>query len=222
LLERAAQSRQHSETLKALGVRSYMAVPLAHRGDSLGVITFAITASPRTYGDTDLALAVDLGRRAAIALQNARMMRALRDADRAKDLFLATLAHELRNPLAPIRNGLSILQHVPSEPARVEEVTAMMERQAALLARLVDDLLDVSRIATGKLEIKQEPVNLAEVLSTAVEMSRPHIEAAEHELNQTISSEPAWVLGDAGRLAQVFSNLLNNAGSSARAGRSCA
>ena len=139
------------------------------------------------------------------------MLQTLREADRAKDVFLATLAHELRNPLAPIANGLSILQRVPGDRARVEQVSAMIGRQVQQLTRLVDDLMDVSRIATGKLEIKPEVTSLVSILGAAVEMSRPHIEAAHHQLVLAFTNEPTLVRGDPARLAQVFTNILNNA-----------
>ena len=221
ILERAIESGRRRDALLALGLHSYIAAPLGAQGEVLGVITFATTGdspSGRTYGEADLSLAVDLARRAAIALQNGRLLGELRHADRAKDVFIATLAHELRNPLAPIRNGLSILQRVPGDPQRVEQVTGMIDRQVGLLSRLVDDLLDMSRISTGKLELKKQPLNLVQVLSTAVEMSRPLIEKAGHRLIQSFPQEPVQVLGDPARLAQVFSNLLNNSAKYTRPG----
>jgi PAS domain S-box-containing protein len=218
ILERAALPADRRDALLAMGLYSYIAVPLAAQNESLGVISFATADASRTYGEPDLQLAVDLARRAAVALQNASLVRALRQADRAKDVFIATLAHELRNPLAPIRNGLSILKRVPGDPARVEQVTGMIERQVGQLLRLVDDLLDASRIANGKLELKKEPTTLVQILATAVEMCRPHIESAHHQLTVSITNEPTDVLADPARLAQVFSNLLNNAAKYTRQG----
>ncbi len=218
ILQRAEVDADRREALLSLGFHSYLAVPLAAQDQSLGVISFATASAHRTYGEADLQLAVDLARRAAVALQNARLLRALRQADRAKDVFIATLAHELRNPLAPIRNGLSILQRVPGDRARVEQVTGMIERQVGQLSRLVDDLLDVSRIATGKLELKKEPSTLVQILATAVEMSRPHIESAHHQLILSFTHESTDVLADPARLAQVFANLLNNAAKYTRHG----
>ncbi|MFD0666410.1 hybrid sensor histidine kinase/response regulator [Ramlibacter sp. MAHUQ-53] len=211
VLAQAMPSTERREAVLALGLHSYIAAPLVAHGQALGVLSFATAESQRTYGEADLALAADLARRAAVALQNARLLRALQEADRAKDVFLATLAHELRNPLAPIRNGLSILLRVPGDRGRVEQVGSMIERQVGQLSRLVDDLLDVSRIATGKLELKKEPTSLLPVLATALEMSRPHIEAAHHQLVLSFTNEPTELLADPARLAQVFANLLNNA-----------
>ncbi len=217
-LEQSIDSPQQRDALLSLGLVSYLAVPMAALGQTVGVISFATAESGRVYGDQDLALAQDLGRRAAIAVQNARLVHALREADRAKDVFMATLAHELRNPLAPIWNGLSIIQRVPDDRARVEQVGAMIERQVGQLSRLVDDLLDASRIATGKLELKKEPTSLVQVIAQAVEMSRPHIEAAHHQLVLSFTRESTDVMADPGRLAQVFANLLNNAAKYTRHG----
>lgn len=135
----------------------------------------------------------------------------LRDADRRKDEFLATLAHELRNPLAPIRNGLEILRLEGSGGEMVREARSMMERQLTHMVRLVDDLLDVSRITRNKLELRKERVALATVIHTAVETSRPLIEQSGHTFSVTLTPTPVYLDADPVRLAQVFSNLLTNA-----------
>ena len=135
----------------------------------------------------------------------------LRDADRRKDEFLATLAHELRNPLAPVRNAVAILGlKGPQDP---ELIWAMdvIDRQMRQMSRLVDDLLDVSRISRGKIELKRERLELAKVIHGAVEASRPLIEQCAHELSVTIPTEAIWLEADETRLIQVFCNLLNNA-----------
>ncbi|WP_254511497.1 PAS domain-containing hybrid sensor histidine kinase/response regulator [Anatilimnocola floriformis] len=149
-----------------------------------------------------------------------RLAATLSDADHRKDEFLATLAHELRNPLAPIRNGLQILKLVQNDPESREQSRAMMERQVDQLVRLVDDLLDVSRISRGKMELRREHVLLVDVLASAVETSRPLIEQMGHELTITPPTQTVIVDGDLTRLAQVFLNLLNNAAKySERGGR---
>ena len=131
-------------------------------------------------------------------------------ADRRKDEFLATLAHELRNPLAPIRNWVNVLRlSGAGEPG--PEFLEMMDRQVNHMVRLVDDLLELSRITRGKIELRMEPVELAPIVAAAVETSRPLIEAAGHTLTVSVPDESIVVTGDAIRLAQVFSNLLNNA-----------
>jgi signal transduction histidine kinase/ActR/RegA family two-component response regulator len=136
---------------------------------------------------------------------------ALRVADKRKDEFLATLAHELRNPLAPLRNGLEILRLAGQDPEKAQLVRDMMQRQLNQMVRLVDDLLDVSRITTDRLVIKKEPVSLQAVLRAAIETARPVIESKQHRFTTDIAPEPVSLMGDATRLAQVFSNLLNNA-----------
>lgn len=136
---------------------------------------------------------------------------ALKETDRRKDEFLATLAHELRNPLAPISNGLQILKQTCSMTDTMQEVTDMMDRQVRHLVRLVDDLLDVSRITRGKIELNKEPLQLSTIISRGIEASRPFIDAERHELILSIPPEPIWVMGDLIRLSQVVSNLLNNA-----------
>jgi PAS domain S-box-containing protein len=134
----------------------------------------------------------------------------LREADRRKDEFLATLSHELRNPLAPIRNGLHYLRRRLATPELVD-VHQMMERQLTHLVRLVDDLMEVSRITRGKVELRNERVDLATVIHAAVETSRPLIDASRHELSVSLWNEPLILDADTVRLTQVFANLLNNA-----------
>ncbi|MGZ5036684.1 MAG: hybrid sensor histidine kinase/response regulator [Usitatibacter sp.] len=134
----------------------------------------------------------------------------LREADRRKDEFLATLAHELRNPLAPIRNSLHIFRLAGVQDPAVARVTEMMERQVGHMVRMVDDLLEVSRISRGKIELRKERVELASVMRNAVDTSLPLIESAKHKLTVEMPSEPLVLDADPVRLAQVFANLLNN------------
>ena len=134
----------------------------------------------------------------------------LRDADRRKDEFLATLAHELRNPLAPISNSLQILKSPSLNAAVLQQATEMMERQVHQLVRLVDDLLDVSRVMRGKIELRRERVELVSVVNRAVEMVQPHLDAKQHRLVQSIPAHPLVLDADPIRLSQVFGNLLIN------------
>ncbi|HZE92467.1 MAG TPA: ATP-binding protein [Rhizobacter sp.] len=136
---------------------------------------------------------------------------ALRTADRHKDEFLATLAHELRNPLAPMTNGLAILKLPQAGEAAHRRVRDIMERQLKQMARLIDDLLDVSRISTGKMDLRREHMDLMPVLRGAVEIVEPDMQARGHTLAVSLPPMPVWIDGDAARLAQVFVNLLNNA-----------
>lgn len=135
---------------------------------------------------------------------------ALKEADRRKNEFLATLAHELRNPLAPISNGLQVLRLANGDRATFERVGAMMDRQLHQLVRLVDDLLDMSRITRGAIELRKERLLVSTIVDVALETSQPFIEGAKHEVAIDIPREPLWVDGDLTRLAQVVSNLLNN------------
>jgi PAS domain S-box-containing protein len=143
--------------------------------------------------------------------QRKRAEAALREADRRKDEFLATLAHELRNPLAPIRNSLHILRMTACNDPTAERVCEMMERQVNHMVRMVDDLMEVSRITRGLIELRKEETDLAAIIRSAVETSRPIIEAGELQLAITIPPEPILLQGDSVRLSQVFANLLNNA-----------
>jgi signal transduction histidine kinase/CheY-like chemotaxis protein len=134
----------------------------------------------------------------------------VREASRRKSEFLAMLAHELRNPLAPIRNGLQILRLAGNNSVAAAEARSMMERQFGQMVRLIDDLLDLSRITKGKIELRKQELDLAGAVRDAVETSRPLIEAAGHQLTVTLPPGPVYVNGDRTRLAQVFANLLNN------------
>lgn len=139
-----------------------------------------------------------------------RMEEALRDNDRRKDEFLATLAHELRNPLAPIRNSLQVLKMPQVDEEMVQETRDMMERQVHHLVRLVDDLLDVSRVMRGKIELRREPVELGTVIARAVETAKPLIESQGHKLEISLPRESLLLDADPVRLAQVIGNLLTN------------
>src|SRR5690606_22288877 len=132
-------------------------------------------------------------------------------ADKQKNNFLAMLAHELRNPLAPIRNGIELLKLTSRNEPTVYETTKVMERQIVHLVRLVDDLMDVSRIVTGKIQLETELVDLGEVIDRAVEEVQPTIDARGHELMVSRPARALTIHADPVRLAQVFSNLLSNA-----------
>ena len=140
-----------------------------------------------------------------------RLVARLQEQDQRKDEFLATLAHELRNPLAPIRTGLQVMHRVKSDQEATEKIRLMMERQVGQLVHLIDDLLDLSRISRGKIDLRKERIELVRAIEQAIEASRPSIEKAGHELLIEVPPEPIYVDADLTRLTQVFSNLLNNA-----------
>ena len=135
----------------------------------------------------------------------------LQDQDQRKDEFLATLAHELRNPLAPIRNGLRIMRLAKDDPDKIEQIRSMMERQVGQMVHLIDDLLDLSRINQGKINLRKERIDLSSAINQAIETSRPPIAQADHELLIEVPPGATYVDADLTRLTQVFSNLLNNA-----------
>ena len=137
---------------------------------------------------------------------------ALREADRRKNEFLAMLAHELRNPLAPIRNAATILRRTSDDPQMVQSTCCMLERQIGLMVRLVDDLLDVSRITRNRIELRRERLELARVLEQAIEATRPVYRELHHHVTLALPPEPVYLDGDPVRLTQIFTNLLDNAG----------
>jgi PAS domain S-box-containing protein len=147
---------------------------------------------------------------AAEALASERAIE-LAEADRRKDEFLAMLAHELRNPLGPIRNGIDVLRFLPPNGEQANQILDMMEEQAHNLVRLIDDLLDVSRCSRGKLELRRQRVAVSKIITNAIQTAKPLILARGHELSVTQAREGLHIHGDPTRLTQVVSNLLNNA-----------
>jgi signal transduction histidine kinase len=146
----------------------------------------------------------EIGRRRAVEA-------ALRETDRRKDEFLATLAHELRNPLAPISNALDLLRRTNGNSELAQRARDMMERQVRLMVRLIDDLLEISRVTRGKLELRKERVEIAAVIQNAIESASPAIERRRHTLITTFGGAPIYLEADPARLPQVFANLLDNA-----------
>jgi signal transduction histidine kinase/DNA-binding response OmpR family regulator len=190
---------------------SLAVVPLRARGSTLGALLLSREKSGRAFDPTDLTVAEALASRAASALENARLYKDVETADRQKNEFLSMLAHELRNPLAPIRNAAEVLRLSGVDHPRVRWARDIIDRQVAHLVRLVDDLLDVSRITKGKIRLQTEEVDLAAVVTQAVEASRPLIDARGHRLEVSLPPGRLVVSGDPARLTQVLTNLLNNA-----------
>ena len=186
-------------------------VPLSARGRTLGALALGLGPSGRKLDADALSMATDLAARAAIALDNARLYGKIQAEDRRKDEFLAMLAHELRNPLAPISNAVHILQMSEKDPAKLKWAIEVIGRQLRQLVRLVDDLLDVSRITRGKIELKIESIDATQVVAAAIETSRPFVDALKHSLTVLLPPEPLLVKGDFARVAQILANLINNA-----------
>jgi len=183
--------------------------PLLSRGGQVVGMISTHWRQPHQPSERDWRLFDILVRQAADLIERRRAEEALREADRRKDEFIAMLSHELRNPLAPIRNVVSLLKE--DAPELRAQACGILERQVAHLVRLVDDLLDVSRVTRGMLGLQTCEVELAAVVANAVEASRPLIDAAAHQLEVDLPHGPIRALGDPVRLAQVVTNLLNNA-----------
>jgi PAS domain S-box-containing protein len=211
LLESGTQDEKHLRILRELKPASYICVPLALRGKILGTLTFITSESRRHYTPADLLVAEDLGHRAAIAIENAMLYAQVREADRRKDEFLALLAHELRNPLAPLGNGIDVLRTVPLHEEQAAQTLDMMQQQAENLVRLTDDLLDISRCSRGKLELRRRRVAVSKIITNAIQTAQPLIQANSHKLTVTSADETLHVNGDPTRLMQLVANLLNNA-----------
>jgi signal transduction histidine kinase len=201
----------HRAIAASAGFRAVFSTPVTSRqGELLGVLSAHFRA-PHRPPERALRMVDLYARQAAEFLERMKIEASLKDADRRKSEFLAILAHELRNPLAPIRNGLQILRSGVSDHEASQRTLSMMDRQVSHLLHLVDDLRDVGRIARGHVALKREKIVLTDVLANAVEASRPLIEAHAHELViDERPTVPITVHGDPHRLAQVFSNLLSN------------
>jgi PAS domain S-box-containing protein len=201
----------HRQIAATAGYRAVQSTPLkTHDGAILGMLSTHFRA-PHRVSDRDQRLLDLYARHAADLIERLRFEQALKDGDRRKDEFLATLAHELRNPLAPIRNAVQIFRAKGSPVPELQWARDVIDRQVEQMTRLVDDLLDVSRITRGKIDLRKERVELATVVNNAVEGSRPLIEKWGHELTVKLPSEPVYLDADLTRLAQVLLNLLNNA-----------
>ena len=174
----------------------------AEQARELEVLNESLRKANAALGAQNVALHDEIAERTRAEL-------ALREADRRKDEFLATLAHELRNPLAPLQNAMNIRRL--SKPDADDPLQGLMERQLSLLVRLIDDLLDIARISQAKLTLRKHATSLREIVDSAVEIARPAIEQGEHDLMVSLPDEPVRLVADQARLSQVFANLLNNA-----------
>ena len=172
-------------------------------------MAFAMLDSGRRYTTADIDLVRDLASRTAIALDNRSLYREIEERDRRKDEFLAMLAHELRNPLAAISNAMAVLEKLGGQDDETAQIRMIIGRQTHHLARLVDDLLDVARVTTGRIIVERHPVALADVARRAFQAFEAAGKTAQHEV--VLKTDPVWVIGDASRLEQVVANLLDNA-----------
>ncbi|MEO6192565.1 MAG: ATP-binding protein [Thermoanaerobaculia bacterium] len=186
-------------------------IPFCVGGEPVGTIWVVTHGVHRGFDAEDLRVMSSLAKFAGAAYQVVYSLAALKEAGHRKDEFLAVLAHELRNPLAPIRSAVQILRHEGTPTAALCSAREVIDRQVGQMTHLIDDLLDVSRISHGRIELRRERVELAEVVRSALEATGPLIESSGHRLDVALPPEPILLEGDPTRLSQIFSNLLNNA-----------
>ncbi len=187
-----------------------VAIPLGRHGGSVCFL-LACHHQPREWGDDELQLLEDMAERVWNVIERLRTQEALRQADRRKDEFLAMLAHELRNPLAPISTAAQLLKLGRQSEERISRTSDVITRQVSHMTSLINDLLDVSRVTRGLIVLERQRVQLQQVMADAVEQVRPLIESRRHNLSMQGPTEEVLVLGDAKRLVQVLANLLSNA-----------
>jgi signal transduction histidine kinase/CheY-like chemotaxis protein len=206
-----ARDQQHRDVLRALGVRSVMVVPLQARGRTLGAVTLGTAQSGRQYTRADLVFGEELARRAAQAIDNASLYREAQEANRSKDEFLAMVSHELRTPLTAILGWARLLRTRSCDAETSTRALESIERNARAQAQIVDDLLDVSRIITGRLRLSVRPLDLASVAEEAMLAVRPAVDAKAIALTTSLPRQTAAFVGDPDRLQQAVWNLLSNA-----------
>jgi PAS domain S-box-containing protein len=197
--------------LRSLNLVSYLCLPLKVHGRTIGAVTMAMAESGRHFDDDDVRIAEDAASRAALAVDNARAYEELQTANQLKDEFLATLSHELRTPLNAILGYARMLRSGVLKEERKEQALETLERNATSLTQMVEDVLDVSRIAAGKIRLHVQPVDLAVVLREALATVTPAAEAKGVRLESILEPHVGPVSGDPDRLQQVFWNLLSNA-----------
>ncbi|MBL9100067.1 MAG: response regulator [Myxococcales bacterium] len=203
--------------LDQTGIRALCCYPLMAAGRLIGTLLFATRTREQLLGDEIDALHI-VGDQTAMALERARLLDelqrradALAEGDRRKDEFLAMLAHELRNPLVPILTGLKTIQLADLQSPKLVRARDAIERQVRHMVRLVDDLLDVSRVTAGKIDLRRDVVDIAAVVRQAVQTSQPHLQERQHSLEVLLPDDLPGLLADPARLAQILANLLNNA-----------
>ncbi|MEK6262076.1 MAG: response regulator [Planctomycetota bacterium] len=190
---------------------SCVAIPLEARNRIFAVLTIGRDEGEKLLSGSDITMATALASRAATALDNALLHEELLKADRQKIDFLSMLAHELRNPLAPVRNAVQLLRMHATDHAELQWSSDVIDRQVAQMVRLVDDLLDVSRITSGKIRLQRQIMDVMLAVNHAVETSQPLIDERNHSLSVVVPEHPVWIEGDQARITQVITNLLNNA-----------
>jgi signal transduction histidine kinase len=189
----------------------FVAVPLRDRENVFGALLAKLNPGRTPFSPADLQLMESITSRSAIALTNAYLYEQLEHANQQKNRFLSMLAHELRNPLAPIQSAVDLMRLCRLDNEDVNSAREVIERQVSHLVRIVDDLLDVSRITLGKIRLEKTPLDARKVITSAVEISKPLIDDQGHRLELEVPADALLIEGDSARLTQVLSNLLNNA-----------
>ncbi|PYS79076.1 MAG: hypothetical protein DMF66_04035, partial [Acidobacteria bacterium] len=212
VLSSLVRDEEHLRVARELGVKSILIVPLSARERTIGALTFVSSRSPHEYTPDDVAYAQEIAARAALAIENARLYSRAQEVNRVKDEFLATLSHELRTPLTPIIGWANMIRSGQLGAAEAETGLRVIEKNSHALSRLINDLLDMSSILSGKMRIERAHVELGAVVREAVETVRTQAAARSVALEvETGGLAPAVVSGDRTRLIQIFWNLLNNA-----------
>ncbi|MGC4081256.1 MAG: GAF domain-containing sensor histidine kinase [Vicinamibacterales bacterium] len=211
MLAADAIDAEHRAEVQRLGIRSAMIVPMVARDEGFGALTFALVGATRRYTREDLRLAMALASRAALAVDNARAYGEATRANRLKDEFLAVLSHELRTPLNAVLGYARMLQTGVMNGERLQRAFATLERNAHVLSRLVEDVLEVSRFMAGKVTLRRGPVDLTAIVEQVAATVRPVVDQKNLELRQEIQRPLPRIDGDADRLQQVIFNLLSNA-----------
>jgi PAS domain S-box-containing protein len=209
LLQKLGANDQLMQALRTLNPRSVISVPMKIRERTVGVISFCQSTRERSYTEADVSLAEDLARRVATSLDNAQLLASIRASEQQKDEFLAMLAHELRNPLAAIRYAAEAVRH--ATPQVDGDLLGVIDRQAGNLTRLIDGLLDISRISREKIQLRREPIDAAAIVERAVAAFQPLIDEKKDRLTVEVADGPLPLFVDATRVEQIIVNLLTNA-----------
>jgi len=210
-LQQFAQDAEHLRLLRQLEVRSFLIVPLTLHDRKLGTIAFVSTQTDRRYSQADLEMAQSLAQRAALAIDNARLYESAQEANRVKDEFLAIVSHELRTPLNAMLGWSQLLRKKQVNEATVERALEIIERNAKLQNKLIDDILDISRIIQNRLRLNLQPVHLVPIINAAIEALQPIAQTKSIQIETLLDPLVGLVMGDAERLQQIVWNLVSNA-----------